>query len=185
QLRMHCLCDGYLNPDDTMYICDNRNCKVYFHENHLIDDCLAKTYERVVSTDVALGVAKSTLYKGILEATIQEDTHGTPRIVITDLRPGADPKTWMELILCPKCDCPLLVGEENIQQTTMIDKITSHKTKLTTTGWLDLYFTVCNLHHPLRAAHNPFEDPQLESMVMGYLEGVEETQEEEGGGLTK
>ncbi|KAG4426985.1 hypothetical protein IFR05_017532, partial [Cadophora sp. M221] len=81
QLRMHCLYDGYLNPDDTMYICDNRKCKVYFHENHLIDDCLAKTYERVVSTDVALGVAKSTLYKGILEATI------------TDLRPGADPKT--------------------------------------------------------------------------------------------
>ncbi|KAH7417119.1 hypothetical protein BKA64DRAFT_636499 [Cadophora sp. MPI-SDFR-AT-0126] len=112
QLRKHCLCSGYFNPEVTMYICDNPACKVWFHENHLIDDYLIKTYKRVVG-DGTNGVAKSTnkkaktpLYKGTLKATIQEDSDGIPRIVVTDLRPGSDPATWTERVLCPKCETP-------------------------------------------------------------------------------
>lgn len=95
-----------------MYICDNPACKVWFHENHLIDDYLIKTYKRVVSEGTN-GVAKSTnkkaktpIYKGTLKATIQEDSDGIPRVAVTDLRPGADPETWKERILCPKCETP-------------------------------------------------------------------------------
>ncbi|PVH88401.1 hypothetical protein DL98DRAFT_197592 [Cadophora sp. DSE1049] len=112
QLRKHCLCGGYFNPEVTMYICDNQACKVWFHENHLIDDYLIKTYKRVVGEGTN-GVAKSTnkkaktpLYKGTLKATIQEDSDGIPMVAVTDLRPGADPETWKERILCPKCETP-------------------------------------------------------------------------------
>lgn len=96
-----------------MLICDNPECKIWFHGNHLIDDYLIKTYKRLVGDVAANGVAKSSakktktpIYKGSFKAAMQEDNEGGLKIVITDLRPSADPKTWKENLLCPKCDTP-------------------------------------------------------------------------------
>ncbi|KAL2064946.1 hypothetical protein VTL71DRAFT_4086 [Oculimacula yallundae] len=113
QLREHCLCNGYFNPEVPMYICDNSACKIWFHENHLIDDYLTKTYEREVGNDVTNGAgkpagkkSKSPIYKTTFKAIMQENGDGSPKIVVTDLRKGAEPHMWEESLKCPKCDTP-------------------------------------------------------------------------------
>lgn len=113
-LRKHCICNGYFNPEVTMYICDNPACKIWIHDNHLIDDILTKTFERVVLGDSKTNGAtkpsakkgKTPPYKGAFKATIKEIADSPPMAHITDLRPGADPKAWDEAISCPKCDTP-------------------------------------------------------------------------------
>ncbi|KAF8866459.1 hypothetical protein BDZ45DRAFT_272798 [Acephala macrosclerotiorum] len=111
KLRQHCICKGYFNPEVTMYICDNSSCKIWLHDDHLIDDILMKTYKKQNSNDGTNGVAKvngkkmkTPPYKGIFKATIREENDKPPVALITDLRANADPKTWEERIACPKCD---------------------------------------------------------------------------------
>ncbi|CZS94519.1 uncharacterized protein RAG0_04464 [Rhynchosporium agropyri] len=113
QLKKHCLCNGHYNPDVPMYICDNSSCKIWFHENHLIDDHLNKTYRRLIGDDVTNGDAKpaskkskAPVYRAIFKAVMEENVDGPPQIVVTDLRKGADPQKWHEFLLCPKCDTP-------------------------------------------------------------------------------
>lgn len=94
-----------------MYICDNSSCKIWLHDDHLLDDILMKTYKKQNGSDGTNGVAKvngkktkTPPYKGIFKATIREENDKPPVAVITDLRANADPKTWEEQIACPKCD---------------------------------------------------------------------------------
>jgi len=122
KLREHCICGGYFNPEKTMFICDNSSCKVWLHKECLIEDILAKTYSRLIEgQDDTLdgktnGIARTNgkkikgnkrRYKGLFTAKIKEEGEAQPKAVITDLRPGADPKTWEEAIKCPKCSTEL------------------------------------------------------------------------------
>ena len=102
-----------------MMICDNEDCKLWMHEECLMDDILTKTYERVVedaSEDTeANGAAKAAakkgkgrkIWKGKFDAKFQtEDTpdgsHTT--VTITDLRSNHnEPKSWTERVACLKC----------------------------------------------------------------------------------
>lgn len=40
ELRKHCKCNGYYNPDRTMYKCNAENCGLWLHEECLINDTL-------------------------------------------------------------------------------------------------------------------------------------------------
>lgn len=100
-----------------MEICDNPDCKVWLHEECLIDDVLRKTYERLVKDSVDNDLsANGTLklngkkskapYKGFFSAKIDaEDGHTS--VTIKDLRPNADPETWVESLSCLKCGVKL------------------------------------------------------------------------------
>lgn len=48
QIRMHCICRGYYNPDKTMYKCENNGCGMWNHEECLVAAVLEKTYKRLV-----------------------------------------------------------------------------------------------------------------------------------------
>lgn len=95
-----------------MYICDNPSCKIWLHDDHLLDDILTKVYKKHSnSSDGTNGVAKingkknkNPPYKGMFKATIREENDQHPMAVITDLRTNADPKTWEERIACPRCE---------------------------------------------------------------------------------
>lgn len=96
-----------------MYICDNPSCKIWLHDDHLLDAILMKTYKKLVdSEDNKNGLAKVNgkksakfpPYKNMFRATIKEEDDNPPVAVITDLRPNANPKTWEESIACPVCD---------------------------------------------------------------------------------
>jgi hypothetical protein len=100
-----------------MFICDNTACKVWLHKECLIEDILTKTYSRLVEGDNGTpdtktnGIARTngkktkgkSRYKGLFSARIKEEGDLAPKAVVTDHRPGADPKTWEEAIKCPKC----------------------------------------------------------------------------------
>jgi len=101
-----------------MYICDNPSCKIWLHKECLVDDVASKTYDKLMgddATEKTNGVARATngkkskakRYKGIVSVTIKEEGDEKPKAIITDLRPGADPKTWEEPLNCPKCDTEL------------------------------------------------------------------------------
>lgn len=103
KLREHCVCNGYFNPEIPMYICDNATCKVWLHDECLIDDVLTRTYKRLVEDD-SNGVAKSKKgkatvkrYKGVFKAKISQDGDAPPKVTITDLRPSAPTKSWDEV----------------------------------------------------------------------------------------
>jgi hypothetical protein len=111
------VCKGHFNPEVSMYICDNEDCKLWLHPECLVEDVLNKTYRRLVmkedpdTKELTNGVARSNnqkakgkpLYKGFFSATIPGHGEEPPRINIKDLRAGANPKTWNESICCPKC----------------------------------------------------------------------------------
>jgi hypothetical protein len=102
-----------------MMICDNEDCKLWMHEECLIDDILTRTYERLVedgSEDAdANGVAKPVakkgkgrkIWKGKFDAKFNtEDTPDGSRttVTITDLREKPkSPKSWTERVACLKC----------------------------------------------------------------------------------
>jgi hypothetical protein len=104
-----------------MFICDNSSCKVWLHKECLIEDILAKTYSRLVEGETGTpdaktnGIARTNgkkskgknRYKGLFTAKIKEEGEAQPKAVVTDLRLGADPKTWEEPIKCPKCSTEL------------------------------------------------------------------------------
>lgn len=100
-----------------MYICDNTSCKVWLHDECLVDDILTKTYKRLVEDQGINGVKAKTKgrkplgakkYKNTFRATISSNPDTPPRVTITDLRPKAATKTWTESITCPKCNTTLL-----------------------------------------------------------------------------
>jgi hypothetical protein len=103
-----------------MMICDSEDCKLWMHEECLIDDILTKTYERLVKDSEeepdANGAAKPAgkkgkagrkVWKGKFEAKFStedsaEGSHTT--VTITDLRSNSNgPKTWTERVPCLKC----------------------------------------------------------------------------------
>ncbi|PBP22668.1 hypothetical protein BUE80_DR006601 [Diplocarpon rosae] len=105
-LKQRCTCNGYYNPDVDMMICDNPQCKIYFHRNHLVDDILKKVYDREIGEAKGNPAGKGKgriLWKGKFKATIEYPDVGTPEAVIDDLRPDKK-RTWNEPILCPVCD---------------------------------------------------------------------------------
>jgi hypothetical protein len=101
-----------------MMICDDPECKLWMHEDCLIDDILTKTYERVVEdapepNGVARPTAKKSkagrkVWKGKFEAKFSTDdtTEGShTTVTITDLRSTpSTPKTWTERVACLKCE---------------------------------------------------------------------------------
>ena len=104
-----------------MFICDNTACKVWLHRECLTEDILAKTYSRLIEGENSTldtktnGIARTNgkktkgknKYKGLFTARIKDDGDSAPKAVITDLRPGADPRTWEDAIKCPKCSTEL------------------------------------------------------------------------------
>jgi hypothetical protein len=98
-----------------MYICDNTTCKVWLHKECIVDDVLTKTYNKLVNGDDSSANGSTNgkkpksrkPYKGLFQAEIVEEGEMPPTIRITDLRGGANPKTWMEPIYCPKCNTAL------------------------------------------------------------------------------
>ncbi len=102
-----------------MYICDNPDCKLWIHEECLVNDILEKTYKRLVTDSDSQntnGVARlngkkskgGPPYKGLFKATINKVPEGEPlTATVTDQRPNANPKTWTEPITCPKCSTTL------------------------------------------------------------------------------
>jgi hypothetical protein len=119
-LRKHCICNGYFNPEVAMMICDNQECKLWMHEECLIDDILTKTYERLVEDGseeadanggarpaAKKGKSGRKIWKGKFDAKFHTDdsadgSHTT--VTITDLRSNSKgPKTWTERVPCLKC----------------------------------------------------------------------------------
>jgi hypothetical protein len=98
-----------------MTICDNPSCKVWLHDECLIDDILSKTYKKLVEDEETNGVAKPNgrksksgkKYKNAFKARIVQNVDEPPKAVITDARSKAQ-KTWTEPIACPKCNTTLL-----------------------------------------------------------------------------
>lgn len=100
-------------------ICDNEDCKLWIHEECLIDDILARTYEREVedggkeadTNGVAKPVVKKgkarKIWKGEFDAKFYtEDTPDGSRttVTITDLRDRPkSPLSWTERVACLKC----------------------------------------------------------------------------------
>jgi hypothetical protein len=97
-----------------MEICDNPSCKVWLHEECLIDDILTKTYQRLVNNSVETEVStngtskangkksKGKPYKGLFSAKIDAE-NGHTSVTIKDLRPIAKPQSWVESVACLKC----------------------------------------------------------------------------------
>lgn len=100
-----------------MEICESPDCKVWLHEQCIIDDVLTKVYRRLVEDTSSLepdtNGAKTNgrktkpgrkVWEGKFKGKINppaDDSEKTT-ITITDLRPGGD-GTWLERIPCPKC----------------------------------------------------------------------------------
>lgn len=93
-----------------MFVCDNPDCGIWFHEPHLIDDILVRVYKQEfgetngVSKYSGKGKSKA-LYKGLFDATIVESTSVPTKALIKDLRPDRK-RTWEQPVLCPKCEFP-------------------------------------------------------------------------------
>jgi hypothetical protein len=49
ELRRHCVCNEYYQPDKTMYKCSKRDCETWNHEECLVDDVLEKPYAKHVA----------------------------------------------------------------------------------------------------------------------------------------
>jgi hypothetical protein len=112
------VCGGHFNPEVAMEICENPSCKVWLHEQCIIDDALTKAYKRIVEDSSSAepdtnGAASKTngkrakpsrkLWEGKFKGKLHpgDDSHATT-ITITDLRPDGQ-GTWSERIPCPKC----------------------------------------------------------------------------------
>ncbi len=118
KIREHCICDGHFNPEIAMEICENPSCKVWLHEQCIIDDALTKAYKRLIEATSseepdANGVALKTNWKKAKSSgkvwerkfkakLIPGNDKGPTKISITDLRPDGH-GTWIERIPCPKC----------------------------------------------------------------------------------
>lgn len=104
-----------------MEICDNPTCKVWLHEDCLIDDILTKTYQRLVKNSSEAepgtngtakingkkGKGKGKIWKGSFQAKLNADD-GHTTVMITDLRENpVEPKTWTERVSCLKCGTQL------------------------------------------------------------------------------
>ena len=101
-----------------MDICENPSCKVWLHEQCIIDDALIKTYKRLVEDTSSAepdtnGAGSKTngkkvkpsrkLWEGKFTAQLNPAGDSEPTTVtITDLRPDGQ-GTWSERIPCPKC----------------------------------------------------------------------------------
>jgi hypothetical protein len=121
KIREHCVCGGHFNPDIPMDICENPDCKVWLHEQCIIDDVLEKTYakENGTSTEAETngdslktsgkkGKTGSKPWTSKFTAKVNGDDQ-PPTITITDLRSESEgPKSWTEAVECLKCKTPLL-----------------------------------------------------------------------------
>lgn len=118
-IREHCICGGHFNPEIAMEICDNPSCKVWLHEDCLIDDILTKTYQRLVKSgsEAEAGTngtskingkkGKGRIWKGSFQAKLNADD-GHTTVSITDLRENhVEPRTWTERVSCLKCGAEL------------------------------------------------------------------------------
>ena len=108
-------------------------CKIWLHAECLVDDVLTKTYTRLVASAASgsespavtslpapgstngstkggkkgrKSIAKQSVskpYDGLFTGEYLEE-EGPARIKVTDLRPDAEPKSWIEEdVMCPKC----------------------------------------------------------------------------------
>ena len=48
EIRKHCICHQYYNPDKTMYKCPHDGCGTWCHEECLVEAILEKTFKRLV-----------------------------------------------------------------------------------------------------------------------------------------
>jgi hypothetical protein len=117
KIREHCVCGGHFNPEVAMEICESPDCKVWLHEECIIDDVLTKVHKRLVEdnssaepesngakTNGKKPKANRKIWEGKFKGNIipPTDDSGKTTITITDLRPDGD-GTWSERIPCPKC----------------------------------------------------------------------------------
>jgi hypothetical protein len=101
-----------------MEICENASCKVWLHEQCIIDDALTKAYKRLIEDNSSVepdtnGVAVKTngkktkpghkVWHGKFKAKLSPGgKKGPTTISITDLRADGQ-NAWTERIPCPKC----------------------------------------------------------------------------------
>ncbi|KAI9053633.1 hypothetical protein LZ554_002587 [Drepanopeziza brunnea f. sp. 'monogermtubi'] len=102
-LKKRCLCGGHENPDVPMMICDNSQCKTYFHINHLEDAVAKVIYEREIDDKPAKGKGKAP-WKRFFSVVVDEPPNDHPKAVVKSLR--ADKKKWEERLKCPICNHP-------------------------------------------------------------------------------
>jgi hypothetical protein len=101
-----------------MMICDNEDCKLWLHQECLIDDILTKTYERLVKdseeapdtngiarTNGKKGKSSRKIWKGLFEAKFTDSGEAEhTEVIITDLRNKTNgAKIWTERVACLKC----------------------------------------------------------------------------------
>ncbi|KAI9842032.1 MAG: hypothetical protein M1837_007528 [Sclerophora amabilis] len=129
-LRKHCTCRHFYNPDKKLLGCSNPKCQIWLHEECLVEDALANTYDRIYNAipngkpnmkpkgkreteNGASGGIAQRPWVGLFEAQIKHD-RDDPIVVITDLRnpqvvahnkPGSknNSTTWEETVVCLKC----------------------------------------------------------------------------------
>lgn len=99
-----------------MEICENPDCKVWLHEQCVIDDALTKTHKRLVEDNSSVepdadGTKMSgkkpkighKVWGGIFVGKLNPaDDSGPTTMTITDLRSDGQ-GTWTERIPCPAC----------------------------------------------------------------------------------
>lgn len=134
EIRKHCACGSFYNPDRTLIGCSNESCKVWMHEECVVYDVLGKVYARLVPEDAssaksavttneasgktskssAKRVSKAATvslkkrpWEGKFTASIDTQKAGVAgKVTVTDER-GQDPETWTETVLCLKCGKPV------------------------------------------------------------------------------
>lgn len=104
-----------------MMVCDNEACKLWMHEECLIDDILTKTHERLVedgcekaetngasNSAAKSGKPRRKIWEGEFDAkfhTVDTGSGSQSTVTITDLRDNPEgPKPWTERIACFKCE---------------------------------------------------------------------------------
>jgi hypothetical protein len=114
RIREHCVCRGHFNPEVPMEICENPACKIWLHEECIIDDVLTTTYNKLAcavkaeknGTELKTNgqVKKLQPWKGKFKATIKPPRNEKERttIQIIDMRPKGK-GTWSERIPCTHC----------------------------------------------------------------------------------
>ncbi|KAH8591904.1 hypothetical protein B0O99DRAFT_690203 [Bisporella sp. PMI_857] len=109
QIRERCICKGHFNPEIAMEICDNPSCKVWLHDECIINDILTKTYNRLQTNGETNGTSKSRrkskgkIWKRKFSAKIKADSVSTT-VEIADLRKDVVAlRPWEERVACLKC----------------------------------------------------------------------------------
>ncbi|KAG9246669.1 hypothetical protein BJ878DRAFT_416463 [Calycina marina] len=108
-IREHCICRGHFNPEVVMEICDNPKCRIWLHDDCIIDSVLRKAWQKNVEQigEEANGSQRRKTnirpWKNKLTGKVKTE-NGHTTVTITDVRKdGKKRAPWDEKIECLKC----------------------------------------------------------------------------------